>query len=535
MALRKDCSVRQNLFVATTHYSQHNDLSFKNPSLNSRFKIESARINQPNLKALLLIGAAACFVFGLYQLDFSLLAFSVASCFLACAPMKTRIQLPVLTILLILPQLALADQGGLAESILVFLPTALVCLFHSAHWRDLLWASGMQMVVVRCFSNIATFELAIGLAGNVGVYSLLERFLLDLWILADSYKKSNTLHWEMFNSFKEGTLIVDLEGVVKYHNKAACKFIDVHMPMLNINVKRLFPDHIQIDETIRQVAKGKSTQTIVTLSNLVQNHIMSPHRILAYKLTATPANWVGGNCIKITLQDVTSKMKQLALTHVSLNDMQNSFSILTRELDRCFKYEEPPRREDLMRLDSITYNVHSIICWQMVCLGSIEFKHRLFDIRSEVIDTIESSITKYLDKLEDTMLILDTNFPTAVVGDCDQHNQLLRALLMFALNDVVPDASIKIYCDVSVFYRQAASDNDFKLRYKLVYQSVATHTEALKYLQTREDRDLDTIISLSKQFGIAFAMFPIILEAMDGIVHDSCIQGLENKVSLSYR
>lgn len=59
--------------------------------------------------------------------------------------------------------------------------------------------------------------------------------------------------------------------------------------------------------------------------------------------------------------------------------------------------------------------------------------------------------------------------------------------------------------------------------------------KVLSYLQTTQDRDLETILDISKQYGIAFAMFPILLEAIEGTVVDCFMQGNDNKVSICYR
>jgi hypothetical protein len=288
-----------------------------------------------------------------------------------------------------------------------------------------------------------------GLAISVVLYSFAERYVVDLWILEDSYKKSNMLHWDLLNSFKEGTLIVDLQGQVKYYNKAVYAFIQPRCSLLNLDVRTLFPN-LDFNSIIQSCEKEGFKQTKVFLTASPKDSINSSQRVLAYNLSAEQMSWVGGNCIKITLEDATSTAKQEGLTLKGLIDLQNSYSIMARELERSFKYEEPIQKEDLKRLKSTAYCMNSVLSWQMICLGGIEFNHRLFNIRDQVLETIDTTASRHLDRLDDIILTFDTSFPTGVVADLAHHGELLKALLGFVLQTVSEGGSIKLYCDVAV-------------------------------------------------------------------------------------
>lgn len=380
----------------------------------------------------------------------SLLLFSLATVGAAVVGLGTQYVLLALTTLLIIPQVMFVDQGGFSDFVLVYAPTSLLYLLSSEHWRTFSYAGTVQLLLVWWQTTSSFHGLVFGLAANIGVYTVLERLLVDRWMLSDSYKKSNTLHWELFDNCNEGTLIVDLDGTVKYYNKAVYRFIESRSPLRNLNVSNLLPKHLEITKTLKGCARGQAYQTVVNLTNNPLEAINSSAVVISYKLIAVAANWVGGNCIRITLQDETTNAKQYAMTQITLKDLQNSCSILDREIERCLKSEEAPRREDLLRLNWLSFNVYSTSCWQMVCQGSIELKQRLFDIRNEVIGVIENSISKHLDKLEDVMLVFDTSFPYGVIGDPDLHSHLLKALLMFALQHATPESAFKIYCNVSV-------------------------------------------------------------------------------------
>jgi hypothetical protein len=448
--VRPDVSIRANLFIKTKLYNQHFDLTFRNPSLNARFKLEAARLSQPSLRALTLLAAVLSVLVSIAQLSISLLLFSIASCGLAFIDLKPHSFLAAGSCLLLLPQLTLADSYSLSQSVMVFLPTALLHFLHSSSWRYFCQVGAVQLIFISVCSNSSIFTLTMGLAISVVLYSVMERYVVDLWILEDSYKKSSILLWELLDSSKEGTLIVDLEGQVKHYNKAVYAFIQQRCSLLDLDVRNLLPQHLDINSIIQRCKKEGCIQTKVFLTASPKDAINSSQRVLAYNLSAEQASWVGGNCIKITLQDATSKTKQDGLTFKGLMDLQNSYSIMTRELERSFKYEEAIQKEDLKRLRSTAYCVNSILSWQMICLGGIEFNHRLFNVRDQVLEIIDTSASRHLNRLDDIILTFNASFPTGVVGDLNHHGELLKALLGFVLQTVSEDGSIKLYCDVAV-------------------------------------------------------------------------------------
>jgi hypothetical protein len=529
MAQRKRAR-QQNLFIETSFYSQHADLSFIKPILKSRFKLEMTRLNLANLKTLHQSAAAFCLLMGVLQFSLALVLFSIGALCLAYAQLKPTHKLYAGLCLLILPQMVLADS----DAALVFLPTALLHFFNSEHWKSVGYSGVTQLVVLAAFTNASFQHLLIGLCSTIGVYILLERLLVDMWVLLDSYKRSNTLHYELFNSFKEGILIVDLDGRVKSFNKAVFKFLRPTSSLANLDIRAIFPSYIDVEAIVRSCARGDCYTNTVSLMHSPQDNLNSAQDILAYKVIAQPATWVGGNCIKITLKDETDQVKQIGLTLSSLTDLQNSCSILSLELERNLKYEEPPRREDLIRLNSVSSNMQSLVIWTMISLGYVKLEVRQFDIREEVVETIDACVSKHLDRLDDVVLVFNPSFPTSVVGDLHQHNLVLKGLITYALQTVSQEGGIKVYCDFSVSSTQPVATNDFKLSYKVVYPSSAVSSEVLSYLASPKGVQFEALLDASKQFGLGFAIIPILLAAMEGRMVDSYAQP-DSKIVLAYR
>jgi hypothetical protein len=523
----------KHLCISAKQYAQKPDLSFRNSSLNSRFKLEVSRINKPNLQVLHVFAALLGAVFGVIRLSPPLVLFSAAAYSLAYAKLKPELLLRAGSALLVIPQLALMDSGGLSEAVLCFALPTLLHFFNSEDWKNLGKTAVAQLVVIAWATNAHWLVLWVGLGLNLAVYGMLESFLIDFWVVKDAYKKSNTQHWGLFDNSEAGVLIVDLEGKVKYYNRTVFNFTTQRTSLHNSAVKTFFPEHLPIDTILETCAKGSCFQTLVTLSTYSQAISDSPQGILAYNLTAEPTSFIGGNCIKMTLQDASQMVKQLNLAQAGLSELKNSCSLMSRELERCVKFDEVPHLSDLARMNSLFFGMSSLVSWQLYCLGSVEFRDRQFDIRSEVVDTIEHSVSKYLDKLDDLILIFDACFPTEVVGDVEHHNSLLKGLLGFVLKTIAEDGAIKVYCDIAVRTRQAA-DVEFKLSYKLVYPSSTVNREDLNYLTTSEQLDFDAIISSSKKHGTAFAMMPVVLRALGGTMIDSFVQP-DHKVTLAYR
>jgi hypothetical protein len=532
MASRREVTKRQHLCISAKQYAQRPDLSFKNPSLNSRFKLEVSEISRPNLQLLHVFAAVLGTVFGVIKLSLPLVLFSAAAYSLGNAQLKPESLLRAGSCLLVIPQLTLMNAGGLSDAVLCFALTALLHFFNSEDWKNLGKTAVAQLVVIAVATDAHWSVLSVGLGVNLAVYGMLESFLIDFWIKKDVYKKSNNLHWGLFNNSESGVLIVDLEGKVKYYNRAVFNFTSQRSSLHNSAVSAFFPKDLPIAHIMNTCTKGRSFQTLVSLTTYPQE--TSPQGgILAYYLTAEPTSFIGGNCIRMTLQDATQMVSQLNLAQTGLSELKNSCSLMSHELERCVKFDEVPHLSDLARLNSLFFGMSSLVSWQLYCLGSVEFSDRQFDIRSEVVDTIESAVSKYLDKLDDVVLIFDACFPTGVVGDVDHHNSMLKSLLSFAMKTISEEGAIKVYCDIVVRTRQAAGA-EFKLSYKLVYPSSTVSREDLNYLTTSEQKDFDAIISVCKKHGTGFAMMPVVLSAMGGTMIDSFVQP-DHKVTMAYR
>lgn len=293
---------------------------------------------------------------------------------------------------------------------------------------------------------------------------------VNLGILVQRLARDRKLQETVFNTIKDGIIVIDSEGIVQYANEAASDLIGLKKnaigntllwrlvpdltrsidlealgsevqdsPLISHEIELSYPEHryvrlymVPIDVQVGQDEKG----TMIVLSDVTDEKISMKARIeneridSIMRLSAGVAHELGNplNSLTIHLQLMERKLAKLK-ADVDVSGISESLNICQDEVKRLdgiimhFLQAVRPQQPDLCELDLID------LVSEVLRVQEVELRNRCIDVNIEVGESV----------------------PT-ILGDRDQIKQAFFNLIKNAMEAMQPHGQLKII---------AKSDDDF--------------------------------------------------------------------------
>ncbi len=314
---------------------------------------------------------------------------------------------------------------------------------------------------------------------NTGLEKILGRIedldSVNLGILVQRLARERKMQETVFNTIRDGVIVIDSDGVVQYANDAAlgliglkgndigvtrlwkmvpdlAKSIDLETvtgekksaPVLSREIELNYPDHrvvrlymVPIDA---QVGHDDSGGYVIVLSDVTEERVSMEERLESeridsiVRLAAGVAHELGNplNSLTIHLQLIERKLKKLA--------KQPDATKLTESLQVC--------QGEVERLDGIITHFLKAIRPQKLELNELD----LLGLVEDVLRVQEAELSNR--KLEVKVEVSD-DLPT-ILGDRDQIKQAFFNLIKNAMEAMQPSGSLRILarCDDDYVYLQ---------------------------------------------------------------------------------
>lgn len=281
------------------------------------------------------------------------------------------------------------------------------------------------------------------------MFAFLEKDQRLLWIMMDSYKKSEANLKSLINHSDQAFFIVNLRRTVEYANTAARAFMK---HTASRNILEIFPANTEdaLNRLISAVSAGSKAAEEVFLRPLTLKFDPELLKTYAIRLEAKPISWKQSNCILLTVFDISLDKSKKILVYSRHKKAIDNLNGITREIERTYTEELPLRRVDLERQLKARIEFEKLGFLQMSMIGTVETSLVRFSPFDEGLRTTELLIEKAFEKKVEVCLTKEASIPQVVRGSLDAAGILLSSLLEFSLMEVVQAGQVQIYLEVSV-------------------------------------------------------------------------------------
>mmetsp|Transcript_7684 Transcript_7684/g.14532 ORF Transcript_7684/g.14532 Transcript_7684/m.14532 type:complete len:531 (-) Transcript_7684:9478-11070(-) len=377
--------------------------------------------------------------------------------------------------------------------------------------------------------RVSLTKALLALALHVTLFALLEKDERMLWMIMDSFKKSDANHKAIFDQSEDAVFIVNLQGKVEYANtkaktqmaKSPSRFIeDIFPPPCKQILARLL-------KTIS--TGGRESEEVILKPNSL-NFDPAQLKDYAVKLEAKPISWKQTNCMLLTADDITYDKAKSILIYSRHKKAMNLLTIQTRELERTYSERQLLRRVDLERQLKAKLEFTKIGFLEMSTIGSAEVDLVRFSPFDECLRTIELLIEKAFERRIEVLLTKETNMPQVVRGNIEATNILTSCIVEFALCESEPGGSVHLYLEVV-----PTSEKDFRLRFRVVFKGCRVKNDRLQQLFRKEPASLEeTALTLAK-YGLSLTIFRSVLESLEGSFDEAYVQeGSTDRTVVAY-
>jgi hypothetical protein len=364
--------------------------------------------------------------------------------------------------------------------------------------------------------------------------SLLEKDDRMLWVMMDSYKKSDANHRAVFDQFEHAMFITDFQGRVEYANHKAKAYVRLRNSR---NIEDVLPPACQpyLAKLLKMVCEGERGEEEVILKPLTLQFEPEQLHEYALKLEARPISWRQTNCMMLTAEDISTYKASQILVYSQHKKAMNKINILTREAESTYTEGMPMRRVDLERQLRARVDMQKMSFVQMSSIGTVELDQHKFSPHEEALRTIELLVGKALDRQVEVILTKEGSLPQVVRGDIDSTGVLLIGALEFCFLEADASDMVNIYLEATVSSKQVAMGSTHRVKYSFAFKASSMTTERMHQLFVKESTSIDQLSEALAKYGSAVSIFKSLLQSVAGTVDDAYVQeGPSRKVVLAY-
>lgn len=378
------------------------------------------------------------------------------------------------------------------------------------------------------YMTAANWKRLLGVAAILtGVAALFEREGRDLWVLYDSYHRSEAMHYRLFDESPSAMFIVTNTGKILTHNRQARKLAKkLNKPVTILKsgtILDLFHEEFnsRFQDMISAAMKGEEEEEELFLKPLPSKLDADVLCDLAIGVKFQPTIWKNGNCVKVTCSDISSFMSRRLFLMQLYKGVYGSIVTFLRNLQKLYQSNEAIQNVDMYKYNKIANTLKNTLALQSYFLGRIELIKEHYPIKQEINRLVDFAQIKAEEKKVLLIAYKDTAIPRSVLGDKNKHNQLLTILLDFALEQAVEDSEIELHCSVFTEEGQTLA------LYQVIFHSEKVDQNCLDKLFTaRHDgsrKSLQQIVGVTAEYGVGVAIFDTLLAVLRGSVKDSCV------------
>ena len=529
-------------------YIPYPNLKFRNTQTEADYQAETFRFSKVSLRALTYacIGLMALlwlqgFVgFLLAAASVSMLAGSLRV--VEFGPLTTRL-------LWVLPDcvFAAAIAGSrLSHCFCALLPSFCVHLFTAKHWSYFLLISLAESTLVSCYGSASGWRLVGVSALFTFVTALFERDCRNLWVLYDSYRKSEALQFRLFEESPSAVFIVTSAGkIVSFNHKAKKLAQKLNKPTELLKTgcfQELFADEFtsRFKDMISSAMRGEEEEEELFLKPLPSKLDADVLCDLAIGVKFQPTIWKNGNCVRITCSDISPFMSRRLFLMQLYKAVYGSIFTFLRGLQRLYQCNEIIQAEDMYKYNKFASTLKNTLVLQSYFLGRIELKKESYHIKNEISAQVEFATVKAEEQGVTLSVSKDPSMPLSVIGDRNKHNQLLAILLDFALEQAVQGSEVTLNCAL-VRRSKGSEEGQSVALYRVAFRSHKVDQVNLDKLFSSRKKDgsrktLQEIVGITAEYGVGLAIFDTLLAVMRGCVKDAyaVTEELDSKIVVAY-
>jgi hypothetical protein len=447
-------SKKSNLFVGDRSFAQNWTLGFKEKGTEHKFLSESLRFHWQSLRYLycLTLGISL-YLYLSGELELVSFTISLGSLVMVYFTQDIIIKRLILQILCLVWELSLFKGGSIPECFGIFLPSFILNFFMLKCWT----MSGLffiaEVIIIHHQTNASLLNLILSAFTYVFINSTLEKDFRDIWHLYSSYKKSNCLNKALWDTFPGAELLLNKEGKIVLHNKAAVEVLKLQGKSTDIlkggNFEDFFTDfQDQAKSLIVKAMRGEFCEEIHL--NKPPNAFKDSVSELGYLITGDLISWVTGNCVRIMCIDVTGHISKKFLILNSLKDIQGYVESFLKTISQTYFEEEKLSKESVTTFFRIYHSFTAINAIQSHFIGFIELQNQNFDVNTEIINAIEMLYLKTCKHNLGVTYTREKGIPSTIIGDKSLHNAVVYSLLDFVIENCIEGTDISLLVQVSV-------------------------------------------------------------------------------------
>ena len=403
-------------------------LSFHDPATEQLYQRSAFSTHTVVLGLPLTLAAVACG----QTWEWGILALALAY---TAAVWLTREFRDIFSVCLILVSLHSIDPGG--SSLLT--PLSLCSLGTSypgflSRWRNISLLSLLNLFL----------SLGIGAPAQVTTYGavllllfFLEKHKRELWARLETASVSERHIFKLISVQETGLVLSDLSGKVVYSNSAAHHYLLTYAP-----------NHVLRQDTFGEALK-EATEVETEMKLDVDEELIG----VVARVRRVP--WYGRNCVLVAFIETTEWVRTVgALTKVDTKVL-NEVSTLERDANRRFRdTNDLSAQLDLCRLHTVLHEVNASLAYQRAMLGQYEGTTSGFNLRTEIVDTVELASAVAETKGLTVTLTFEPGVPSAVTGD----RVAVGGVFRFAYTRLVEESNRGEQVEVRVRVSSASGD-----------------------------------------------------------------------------
>lgn len=512
----------RNIYSGNRCYSQKFWLKFETPSVEQRFRQNFNSLSQSAKGNIgLLVYLAGLLLFGTSSaLQIWILTTGlIVAAFLPNNFIKSFFGFTVI--------LASAFGNSITtseEALAALLP--LFVLF-GVIWKDFVMCAATLGISCLVITEIQSVSIWILLKPTCFLAFLsfgIEKDFKTIWVLLDTYRRSCSVYYDLFINNPDAVLITDQTTRVLYANHRAKLLLreigaDLSDEIHFVELASLI-GVTAIKDIASSCARGSSIEGELTLINKDRS---KDEAFQNYIMKASPISWINGNCIRISLVNVSiiNLQRKLLLKHTK--EAVDLAKVLVRELEVTYASHEVLRWTDMQRVYGFTMNLTNIKSFQMLMSGKVELRMNYFCMQQQLVDKIETIAQKAMAKDIVITLNYSPSLPRIVVGDADKVMHIVKCLVEFAARLAKTKSSIILTCDTKVTNMQTESADKIEVILSLSFVSSQITSEELNQV-FMEPCSIGNLYVRSQNYGLGIAILPLTLLALGGNIQDCYAQ-----------
>jgi hypothetical protein len=276
--------------------------------------------------------------------------------------------------------------------------------------------------------------------------SLLEKDFRDLWAMYDSFKSSDSLLTDLVHSLPVPLFVMSQQSEETFTNRSAqmlLRDLDVSQRALKEQGLCSIVDSASQDELrtmMHQVLGSKSTADFECSSTAPHNG----NARVTLKLKIAPQNWITDKAVLVTCRPKSdSTGKHEVITQLTKMVLPTS-KFLTQEFKRKLKHNDYVRKEDLLRLHRLDFDLQGLHLISAYYSRKLETKRSIFSLVNEVKNSIEFASLKAFRRQVDVKLKIDNPIPQFVSAERTTYDLLINSLINFAVDNANPETTIEL-------------------------------------------------------------------------------------------